>query len=184
MQSFSSHLLLIRQLPTCPPPPAQWHLEVDSPFCIFHIPFHLQLIGNLQSLCVSLSWFLSFYVPHFLCWSSSPSLFAPFSLLSQNERQTVNWPLRCLWFIWMQEGHWKTGGFIGTDDLRFMFLYVIITEPVSLCLLKHTDTQTLYFHLHFSFSLVRLTHTHTNRVEEGHCAIRVLVWGLVVEHLD
>lgn len=140
MQRFSSHLLLIRQPPYPPfttdtatsPHPAQWHLALDSPPNVFHIPFHLRLIGNLELL---------FFFYHFLCSSPSSPLSVcclPFLYhLNMRDRQQTKPPVVCVaekwernlwnqarplyWFICMQEGGREAGGFIGTDDLGFMF---------------------------------------------------------------
>lgn len=76
---------------TTPVHPAQWHLALDSLSNIFHIPFQLRLIGNLESLYVSfLSWFFSpVFFP--LCSPSSHlSGCLIFSVSSWYERQTVN----------------------------------------------------------------------------------------------
>ena len=193
--------------------PAQWHLAPDSPSNTFHILYHLRLIGNLQPPCVfsvmislfstlPLFFFLFVFFPLSVCRlpflyhldvrdrrETNPSVVC---VAEKWERNLWNQARPLYWFICMQESGPQTAGFIGTDDLGFMFHTSLSQSQSHSAFLKahtHTHTHTLYLHLHFSSSpRLSLSHahtlTHTHTVEEGQCAMRVLVWGLVVVHLD
>lgn len=209
MQGFSSHLLLIRHPPPRPPPhPAQRCLALDIPVHpIYSMPqFHLQLIGNLESLCV-IYFYISFVplLPPASAVSSvisirvaASKLTRPKPVLKRNESVTCETE-RALYIgsSACNRAAERPEALLEqmTSGLCFIHHYqrANLTLPFKCTGLKaHTHTYThtgIHTSSSSSFLLpprLFLTNTHTHAWTEwrGGCHERVPVWGLVVVHLD